>query len=189
MANNVAFRFLGKMAMECSGIGYNVSTGNVAILAIDVGIKVLELAESVISYGEEKKRTNELRKQINYKKKNIDRAVEVEKEKTEKALLLLQQKLNEDLKLEKVKLAKDIDEYRRFVELNTNGFNYKYEEQKKINELVIKNARRYKVILNKIEECINIQNKDSYEKNNIYDLYEEFRKTQILYNKLIKSIN
>lgn len=189
MANNVAFRFLGKMAMDCSSIAYNASTGNVTMLAVDVGIKVLELAESVISYGEEKKRTNELRKQVNYMKQNIDRAVEIEKEKDEEALFLLQQKLNEDLKFEKVKLAKDIDEYRRFVELNMNGFNYKYEEQKKINELLITNVRRYKMILNKIEECINIQNKNADEKNNIYDLYEEFRKTQILYNKLIKSIN
>lgn len=189
MSNNVAFRFLGKMARDCSDMAYNASCGNLPMLAVDVGIKVLELTESVISYGEEKKRTNELRKQINYKKQNIDRAVEIEKEKNEKALYLLQQKLNEDLKLEKVKLAKEIDEYKKSVELNMTGFNYKYEEQKKINELVIVNARRYKVILNKIEEYINIQNKNECEKNNIHDLYEEFRKIQILYNKLIKSIN
>lgn len=189
MANNVAFRFVGKMAMDCLDIDYNASTGNMPMLVIDVGIKVLELAESLITYGEEKKRTNELRKQVNYMKKTLDRTVEIEKERAEEALYLLQQKLNEDLKLEKVKLSKEIDDYRRLLELNTNGFNYKYEEQKKINELVITNARRYKVILNKIEECINIQSKNENEKNNIQGLYEDFRETQILYNRLIKSIN
>lgn len=189
MGNNTAFRFLGKMAMDCAKIYNTVDVGNILMLAVDVGIKVMELAESVISYGEEKKRTNELEKQINYKKQNIDRTVDIEKEKTEKALFLLEEKLNEDLKLEKFKLAKEIDEYRRSIELNRDGFNYKYEEQKKLNELVIKSARRYKTILNKIEQCINIQNKNADEKNNIHNLYEEFRKTQISYNKLIKSIN
>lgn len=189
MANNVAFRFLGKMAIDCSSIAYNVSNGNIPMLAVDVGIKVLELAESVISFGEEKERTNELRKQVNYMNQTLDREVEIEEEKAEKALFLLQQKLNEELKLEKVKLSKEIDDYRRFVELNMNGFNYKYVEQKKLNELVITNARRYKGILNKIEEYINIQSQNEKEQKNIQYLYEEFRKTQILYNKLIKSIN
>lgn len=189
MANNCAFRFLGKMAMDCSNTAYNASTGNVPMLAVDVGIKVLELAESVIRYGEEQKRTYELKKQMYNMKNNFDRTVEIEKEKGKEKLFFLQQKLNEDLKLEKVKLEKEIDEYRKFVELNMNGFNYKYEEQKKIDELVIINARRYKVILNKIEECINIQNKNEDEISNIHDLHEEFRKTQVLYNKLIKSIN
>lgn len=189
MGNNIAFRFVGKMANDCSGIVYNASTGNIPMLAIEVGIRVLELAESVVSYNEEKNRTNELIKQTNYLKRSMDKAVELEKEKTENALFILQEKLNQDLKLEKVKLAKEVDDYRRVIELNINGLNYKYEEQKKISELVIVNSRKYKAILNKIEECINIQNRSIDSKNNVQDLYEEYRKTQNLYNKLIKSIS
>lgn len=189
MANNVAFRFLGKMANDCPSIVYNASTGNIPMLAVDVGLKVLELTESVISYSEEVKRTEQLHKQIDCMKDEVDTRVELESEKAKERLILVEQKLCEDLKLEKVKLSKDLDEYRRLVEININESEYKYEEQKKINNIVMKNVYKYKSILNKIEACINAQSKCLNGKTATYDLHEEFRRVQTLYNKLIVSIN
>lgn len=181
-------KFLGSMRAKCPGLSLVSTNGNIALQVVEVGIKAVGLASSLVSYSEEKNRTQELRKQINMHKYVIEQTISTAKEKCEIELEILKNKMYIELKAEEKRLSSSLEAYKKEMELKINSINYSYKEDKEAQRITRNVCKELSVILSKIGDRIEEVSKLEIDKNYMYSLQEDYREVQSNYNRIIKSL-
>lgn len=186
--SKVGIRVLGKMGTKCTTINAVTSNANIVIQVIDVGLKAVALASSLVSYSEEKNRTYELRRQINMQKHVIEEAINTSKEKYEIELETLKSQMYIELKAEEKRLNNKLEIYKKEMEMKLTSIGYSYEQDKEAQRITRNICKELSIIISKVGDRIQEVSKLESDKSYMYSIQEDYRAVQANYNRLIKSI-
>ena len=186
MTKGAGVRFLGRLATEGAAIILNVAEGNVVGAAIDACQQTINMVSSIISYSEEINRTDEINKQISYKKNKLKAETEMIANFKENELNIFKEKLNRKYKKIEIDLKNKLAVYKSEVELINQKATYSFEEQKKLTDTTKKFCSNCNNILKDIEKQIsNIEKLDNNKK--IYFLMENYREVQQQFIYLLRT--
>lgn len=185
MSDQVAFRFLGHMFQKATPIAQAAGSKNIPKLAIEVGISLIDLANSTISYSSTRKGTAILEKQFesindhyNQAEKKVTENYEIKKE-------MLAQKFAEQLKTEKQRLKNELEGFKAEIDVYILNVNYKWEENVAIRSQLMKMVRMFNEILEEIYQYIQ---SEQLENNEVHLMLERYRILQKKVNEIDKQL-
>lgn len=182
----MGLRFIGRFANEGAKIINYMANGDVVGATIDMCNQVIGVMDSIIRYSEEVKRSEEIKKQYNYKKNELDKEVECREEEVKQKLNFLKKKLHEDYLKEKITLNSKLEEYKKEISNIRLGMKNNFSEAINIEEINKKLCGNLNNILDKIAKQINKIDKLEEDKAQIYILQEEYRAIQQQLLKVLK---